>query len=207
MAAQPRRHFVIVDPHAEIRLQRAEAEIEQDRFAIFRLQRFTVGIEFGQHDAPVHRAIVGRQAKRNPLAPACPGDALGRNGRQSRKFDGDAAARGNGRSARCRLRQVDLLIAVARKFGDAAERAEAPLRIGIGDLLVQQIDGRASVMGIERSASPGISPGEYRLGDQDKPARRRPACRSERRAGLQHEGPARQRIGTECAGVNALAMA
>ena len=41
------------------------------------------------------------------------------------------------------LPQAHRLVGVAREFGDGAEGAEAPLRIGIGDCPLQQIDGRS----------------------------------------------------------------
>jgi hypothetical protein len=43
--AQPRCESVIADPDAEIRLQRAEAEIEQDGFAIFLARRLMIGAD------------------------------------------------------------------------------------------------------------------------------------------------------------------
>ena len=74
--AQPRSQVRVADAHAEIRLQRSEAEIEQDGAAIFRAQRIAIGAKFGQRAAAVHRAIIGRQAKRDPLIPAGFGDAF-----------------------------------------------------------------------------------------------------------------------------------
>ena len=56
--AQPRGEIGVADAHAEIRLQRAEAEIEQDGFAILRPQRLVIGADFRQRVAAVHRAIV-----------------------------------------------------------------------------------------------------------------------------------------------------
>ena len=44
---------MVVDPHAQIGLQRAEAEVEQNRSAVFRFQRFMISVEFGQRSTPV----------------------------------------------------------------------------------------------------------------------------------------------------------
>ena len=81
MFAQPRGEAAIADPDAEIRLQRAEAEIEQDGFAIFLARRLMIGADLRQRGAPVHGAIILRQAKRDPLIPSGFGDALRREGR------------------------------------------------------------------------------------------------------------------------------
>src|SRR6266545_6634342 len=48
MFAQPRSEAVIADPDAEIRLQRAETEIEQYGFAIFLAGRVMIGADFRQ---------------------------------------------------------------------------------------------------------------------------------------------------------------
>jgi hypothetical protein len=56
----------------------AETKVEQHRSAVLRSQRAVIGVEFGQHGAPVHCAFVGGQAKGNPLAPARFGDAFER---------------------------------------------------------------------------------------------------------------------------------
>ena len=60
--AQPRGEAVIADPDAEIRLQRAEAEIEQCGFAIFLAGCVIIRADFSQRGALVHGAIMRRQA-------------------------------------------------------------------------------------------------------------------------------------------------
>src|SRR5881398_1640038 len=71
------------------------------------------------------------------------------------------------------------LVRVARKFGDGAEGAEAPLRVGIGYFPLQQIDGcgahrslrNGSGSGIKKH-SPRVMPKENTaLSGQDKPVR------------------------------------
>lgn len=162
----------IIDAHAEIRLQGSETEIEQDGAAVFHPQRAAIAAEFGQHRAPVHRAAIGRQAQRDPLAPAGFGQALGcerSDGFAGR--NGNTAPRGHGGYAMCGLRQRYSLVSITRELGDAAERAKAPLRIGIGNLAVQQLERRwrsyerlcsGALVGIDEEFS-GIVPGEYRL--------------------------------------------
>jgi len=54
--------LVIADPDAEIRLQRAETEIEQDGFAIFLAGCVIIRANFRQRGTLVHRAIMRRQA-------------------------------------------------------------------------------------------------------------------------------------------------
>ena len=61
--------IAIGDAHTKIRMQRAEAEIEQDGIAIL-ARGARVGAEFGQRGAPAHRAIGFRQAQRDALIPA-----------------------------------------------------------------------------------------------------------------------------------------
>ena len=60
----------IADADAEIRVRRAEAEIEQQGFTVFGAQRLGVGAKFGQHASAVHRAVACRKAQRNLLIPA-----------------------------------------------------------------------------------------------------------------------------------------
>ena len=63
MFAQPRCEIAIADADAEIRLQRAETEIEQNGSAIFLAWRLMIGADLGQRDALVHGAIIfGRQS-------------------------------------------------------------------------------------------------------------------------------------------------
>ena len=96
--AQLRDGVAIVGADAEIRLQRAEPEVEQHRSSVLLAQGLRIGAEFSQDGSAVHRAIALRQAKRDPLAPARPGDALGREGSALRMVvEGDAAARRNRR--------------------------------------------------------------------------------------------------------------
>ena len=103
--AQPRGEALIADPDAEIRLQRAETEIEQDGFAIFLARRLTIGADLRQRGAPVHGAIISRQAKRDPLISSGFGDAFRREGPDSgMRFQGDAAT---GRHRRNGLRRHD----------------------------------------------------------------------------------------------------
>jgi len=129
----------------KIRLQRAETEIEQDGFAISLPRRLMIGTDLRQRDALVHGAIISRQTKRDPLIPPGLGDALRREGADSRmRCEGNAATRRHRRNGFRRLDEAHLLVMVARKFGDGAEGAEAPLRIGIGYLPLQQIDGRGA---------------------------------------------------------------
>ena len=47
----------MTDADTEVRMRCAEAEIEQDRFAILRTKGLSIGIEFGQHGSAAHRAI------------------------------------------------------------------------------------------------------------------------------------------------------
>src|SRR5882672_3028638 len=75
--AQPPLEIAIADTDTEIRLQRAETEIEQNGLPIFLARCLTIGAELRQHDTPVHGAIIFRQAKRDPLVPAGSGNALG----------------------------------------------------------------------------------------------------------------------------------
>jgi hypothetical protein len=145
----------------------AGSNSERPQSAVFRSQGVMIGIEFGQHGTPVHRAGVSRQAERNSLAPAGLGDTFRCKWPASvGEFDGNTAACGDGGRTGCRLRQADLFIAVAREFGDAAECAEAPLRIGVGEMPVQQVDRWRGHL----SASPPASGWEITvLSDRDKP--------------------------------------
>ena len=52
--------------------------------------------------------------------------------------DRDAAARSDGSHPAIRSRERNRLVRIAGEFGDGTERAEAPLRAGIGDLIRQQ---------------------------------------------------------------------
>ena len=63
---------------------------------------------------------------------------------------GNAATRRHGRNGFRRLDEAHRLVTVARKFGDGAEGAEAPLRVGIGYFPLQQIDARRSLRPAER---------------------------------------------------------
>ena len=67
-------------------------------------------------------------------------------------FEGNAATRRHGRNGFRRLDEAHLLAMVARKFGDGAEGAEAPLRIGIGYFPLQEIDGSALIEAIGTEA-------------------------------------------------------
>ena len=48
--------------HADIAMWRADAKIEQDRFAILFLQSPGIGPEFGNASAAAHRAVDRKQA-------------------------------------------------------------------------------------------------------------------------------------------------
>jgi hypothetical protein len=61
-----------------------------------------------------------------------------------------AAAWCDSRHAMFGVPQGNGLIAGAREFGDGAEGAEAPLRIGIGDFPLQQIDRGSRRLGRDR---------------------------------------------------------
>ena len=68
--AQACGQIPIGDPHAEIRLQGAEAEIEQDGAASSGRSASWLGADFREYLAAVHRAILPRQAQRDTLGPA-----------------------------------------------------------------------------------------------------------------------------------------
>lgn len=71
------------------------------------------------------------------------------------------AARRHGGNNLPGLNEVRGLVMVGGEFGDGAESAEAPLRLGIGNFPAQQIDGSdrfRAWIGIP----PGLHPGEYR---------------------------------------------
>ena len=124
----------IVDAHAEIGLQRAEAEIEQDGA---RSSARSASRSAPSSVSTVRRLIAQsscRQAERDALAPAGLVMLSNANGRHARmRLERDAAARRDRGNGVRRLRRGARLVAVAREFGDGAERAEAPLRLGIGD--------------------------------------------------------------------------
>jgi hypothetical protein len=169
---QSRGEDGIADPDAEICLQRGKTEIEQNGIPICLSRGVVIAADLRQRGAPVHGAIILRQAKRDPLIPARFGDALRREGADGgMRFEGDAATRRHGRNGFGRLDEAHRLVMVARKFGDGAEGAEAPLRIGIGYFQLQEIDGRGAhrshrngkCFRHERVFSPGNAKGEYRL--------------------------------------------
>ena len=197
--AQPHGEAVIADADAEIGLQRAEAEIEQDGSAIFFPRRLMIGADLRQRGALVHGAIISRQAKRDPLIPSGFGNAFRREGADSGiRFEGNAATRRHRRNGFRRLDEPRRLVRVARKFGDGAESAEVPLRIGIGYFPLQKINSCGGHCGLRNGSGSGMkkySPrqckGEYRLvrSGQAGPARGpNRLFGSERRAYLQQVG-------------------
>ena len=131
-----------------------------------------IGADLRQCDALVHGAIILRQAKRDPLIPPGFGDAFRCEGPDSSmRFEGNAATRRHGRNGLRRLDEPHRLAMVARKFGDGAEGAEAPLRLGIGYFPLQEVDGRGahrshrngSGSGMEKHSPGQWAKGEYRL--------------------------------------------
>ena len=79
------------------------------------------------------------------------------------RFEGNAAAGRHGRNGFRRLDEAHRLVRVARKFGDGAEGAEAPLRIGIGYFPLQQVDGCGAHRSLRNGSGSGIkkhSPGQ-----------------------------------------------
>ena len=69
MFAQIADEGAVANPDTEVRLQRAETEIEQNRIPIFLAGRFAIGTDLRQRDALVHGAGLFRQAKRDALTP------------------------------------------------------------------------------------------------------------------------------------------
>lgn len=53
----------IASPNTSIELQRAKAEVEEDRRPIFRVQRIAIGADFGEDRAPIHCADVFGEAQ------------------------------------------------------------------------------------------------------------------------------------------------
>ncbi len=107
------------------------------------------------------------------------------------------------------MRDLRRLVRVAREFGNGPERAEAPLRAGIGNFAPQQRNVTCGLRHGRRARqlakdmkrrSPGIGP--ERIPSQS-PRASRPGARpdrhraSERHAGLHEIGAAGQRIGRE----------
>ena len=203
MLAQTRNGLAVVDPHAEIRLQRPEAEIEQDSVAVLAAQRLCIGTKLGEHAAAVHRAISLRQAKRDALIPVGLVDALGRK-RPHLAIEPQRNAAASGHRGERIGGNADLrrLVRVAREFGNGPERPEAPLRAGIGNFAAQQRDVTCGLSHGRRARqlakymkprSPGIGP--ERIPSQS-PRASRPGARpdrhraSERHAGLHEIGAA-----------------
>src|SRR5829696_1355827 len=137
-----------------------------------------------------------------------PSDAKDADG--GMRFEGDAATRRHSRNGVSRLDEVDRLVMISRKFGDGAEGAEAPLRIGIEYFPQQEIDGRGAHRSHRNGSasdmkgySPRAMPKENTVSSgQDKPVRqdaepavairtsRRPSpCRSGRAADRPRSGP------------------
>ena len=171
-----------------------------------------VGTELGQHGAAVHRAIRARRGKaRRALVPAGRGEALGGK-RAAARIDAwmampPRAVMAETRAIRPRPRQTGS----SRSRENSAMAPNVPRLHCVSGLAIsrlQQIGGgrgghgrldRKIRVGIDEY-SPGVSPGEYRLLPLGQAARTGfgdKFRRSERRAGLHHVGPARQRIGAE----------
>ena len=140
-ARRPVDQFGIRRADAAIDLKHAEPEIEQHRVAILRAQRLRVRPELGQHGAAAHRASrSGRQNATRWLQPCVVtvSNAIGR--RSGRACEPDAAARRDDRGHRLLAHDLRRLVRIAHEFRDGAERAEAPLRLGIGELVSNQFE-------------------------------------------------------------------
>ena len=142
MRAQAFGERAIRGADATVDLQGAEPEIEQHRGAVLRTQRFGVRADFAQHSAPAHRAGLLGQAERDALAPALRGDRFECDRPQVRmREQPDAAARRHDGTRHFAMLNVGRLIGVTRELRDRAERAEAPLRVRVGELSRDQIKG------------------------------------------------------------------
>ena len=60
----------IASPNTSIELQRAKAEVEEDRRPIFRVQRIAIGADFGEDRAPIRCADVFGEAQCYAMTPA-----------------------------------------------------------------------------------------------------------------------------------------
>ena len=157
MGAKLRGNLRIGDPHADVDLQSADAEIEQHRAAIGGTQRVRVRSELGQHRTPVHGTALGRQAERNPVAPAVLGGGLECDQLQvGQKVDAHAAARRRGRQRIALQGELDRLVRIARELRNGAKGAEAPLRLGIRDLPRQEAGNRFT---FAHDGQPATEPG------------------------------------------------
>ena len=139
--AQARDQFRLGGADAAIDLVHAEPEIEQQRAGVLRTQRPAVRADLGQHRAAVHRASRLRQAERDTLAPGTGRDRLERDRTQvGTGLEPHAAARRHDRNRLLGLGDLGRLVRVTHEFRDGAESAETPLRIGIGDLRLNQLE-------------------------------------------------------------------
>jgi hypothetical protein len=125
--------------YADIDLRGPEPKIEQHRGAILRPQRFMVWATLGEHCAAVHGAACVWQTQRQHVAPALtrmPWLLI----RTGTEILGRANAQRSPRSDDLECRtciNTGWLINGTVKFGDCPERAEAPARCGISNIVVQ----------------------------------------------------------------------
>src|ERR1700747_156014 len=144
-AAQRRGKFRISAADANVDLQGAEPEIEQDAIPIFIAQRVGIGADLCQLRTAVHGADRAREAQRQTMAPGLGGRRLrGDEAQLGVPHDAQAAASRYHADAVIALSERYGLSAIAREFGDSAECAEADARLNVGELVRQNGDESTS---------------------------------------------------------------
>ena len=99
-------------------------------------QRRVVRPDFREHLPPVHRAVLLGKAQGDAVSSSRAGRCSPRRTAVSlRRRNADAAARASRPTGSIAEIDRGILVAVARELGDAAESAEAPLRVGIFKVL------------------------------------------------------------------------
>jgi hypothetical protein len=153
-------HVRIGHADAKIRLESAEAEIEQRGLPIPFLQCLAVVSQLGERSPPVHGASGRSQAQRNTMVPA-----VSRRGLRCKQshillpFDANAAASSHHGDGGVAPRHHDRLIRLASKLRNRPESPQAPVRFMVAYLASEKVDVLRDVAhrrtSVERAADYG----------------------------------------------------
>lgn len=143
VCAQLRRQRGMGDADAQVRLQGADAEVEQNRVPVLRSQRAHVRAELGEHAAPGHAAALLAQTQRHAVRPALARRSLkGDKAHTGGRCEADTAACGGERERILSALEAERFVGIAHEFGERTEGAETPLRLGVVHLRGEEVKWR-----------------------------------------------------------------